>query len=99
MTETPPDETAEEAAARARSSAQSTAHDLARMGIDPRALGLDAEPSDATTPASRQPVEDPHEAPAARTPALSENVVPLRPDDVLPASGTSSAWEPAPPVV
>jgi MinD-like ATPase involved in chromosome partitioning or flagellar assembly len=101
MTEYPPEETAEEAAARTRSSAQSTAQDLARMGIDPRALGLDGDlPSapadDRATPGSP---EDPASSPDVEPPERPENVVPLRPEDALPASGTSAAWEPAPPSV
>jgi MinD-like ATPase involved in chromosome partitioning or flagellar assembly len=39
-----PEEAAEAEAARRRASAQSAAGDLARMGIDPRALGLQAPP-------------------------------------------------------
>ncbi len=100
MTENPPEETAEDLAARTRSSAQSTAQDLARMGIDPRALGLEAEPPQPSDDRARPaPATDATSPPHDQLPAPAENVVPLRPDDVLPPSGTSAAWAPAPPSI
>lgn len=93
-----PGEAAAEEAARTRSSAQSTAHDLARMGIDPRALGLDAET--AAPPPETEADGDAPSTPAGVPlggPAGSENVVPLRPESpATPVPGTSPAWEPVP---
>src|SRR6476661_5357646 len=100
MSEQTPDETAEELTARTRSSAQSTAQDLARMGIDPRALGLDAElPPQTGAPAPSESVDDPAGSAVAEPQVRPPNVVPLRPDDALPAAGTSSAWAPSPTAV
>ncbi|HEY7044573.1 MAG TPA: hypothetical protein VH419_12965 [Nocardioidaceae bacterium] len=95
-----PEEAAEQEAERRRSSAQGAAGDLARMGIDPRALGL--QPPARTAPRrsngrQEQPEGHAQQAPA-QSPAQPANVVPLRPaGPVLPPSGTSSAWAPSPP--
>ena len=100
-----PEEAAEQEAARRRSSAQNAAGDLARMGIDPRALGLQA-PAESTThrgpdqSSDRRPQVAPQQPGHPGEPAQHEadlsgaNVVPLRPSQgpELPASGTSSAW-------
>ncbi|MGH3447707.1 MAG: hypothetical protein ACRDP4_08805, partial [Nocardioidaceae bacterium] len=48
--EQPPEESPEEEAARTRASAEGAAGDLARMGIDPRALGLQAPPEAGPAP-------------------------------------------------
>jgi MinD-like ATPase involved in chromosome partitioning or flagellar assembly len=108
-----PEEAAEREAARRRSSAQNAAGDLARMGIDPRALGLQA-PADSTTrrgpeqSRERRPEVAPHSGhPGQPGPGQhglhpsAANVVPLRPSQGpdLPASGTSSAWSPTPPPI
>ena len=73
------------------------------MGIDPRALGLDCRAASVRpTPhvglrrSPRTPRAADRRAALERGP---ENVVPLRPEDALPASGTSAAWAPAPPPV
>lgn len=104
-----PEERAAEDAARTRSSAENAAADLARMGIDPRALGLQGQ-------SRRQPPgrpgssggPDPHRGPQYQEPHSSstpppQNVVQLRPevrsDPMLPASGTSPAWAPQPPPI
>ncbi len=106
-----PEEAAEQEAARRRSSAQGAAGELARMGIDPRALGLQAPGPQHTTPRGRDAGQEPEQRAAAEEAApgqvapgaaSSGNVVPLRaggPGPVLPASGTSSAWTPAPPPI
>lgn len=87
-----PEEDAETQRARTRSSAQGTASDLARMGIDPQLLGLDSAPDSSAPP--HPPAADPEES-------TDENVVHLRSgaqeSSTLPASGTSRAWSPAPP--
>ncbi len=71
------------------------------MGIDPRALGLEAEvpasPADRRAPP--EPPDDARSSVEQRREERPENVVPLRPEDALPASGTSAAWAPAPPAV
>jgi len=92
-----PDEEAEEQARRTRASAQSTASELARMGIDPRALGLDASPGARPSDGGGGPLPgSPPVAPANE----QTNVVPLRPEDApLRESGTSMAWQPAPPTL
>ncbi len=105
-----PEEAAEQAAARRRSSAQSAAGDLARMGIDPRALGLQApapaRPARHSSDPDQQdgPRADPASGPPAEAhePVVAANVVPLRPGGqppALPESGTSYAWSPAPPPI
>lgn len=111
-----PEETAAAEAARRRAGAQSAANDLARMGIDPRALGLQAVPTaQAHQPAPTRGVmpdgaADPRASGMAGGPPGGEgapqagpgNVVPIRREDdgvPLPASGTSSAWAPAPPLL
>jgi MinD-like ATPase involved in chromosome partitioning or flagellar assembly len=92
-----PDEEDEARARRTRASAQSAASDLARMGIDPRALGLDAA---AGAPPSGRSSGPPAGSPAVAAPVDQTNVVPLRPEDAtLPESGTSMAWQPAPPTL
>lgn len=84
-----PEEQAAEDAARTRSSAEKAAADLARMGIDPRALGLTGH---SAPPEPKEPASEP-----------AANVVQLRPevrsDPSLPASGTSAAWAPEPPPI
>ncbi|MGH3505534.1 MAG: hypothetical protein ACRDQA_32275 [Nocardioidaceae bacterium] len=108
--EQPPEESPEEEAARTRASAEGAAGDLARMGIDPRALGLQAPPeAGPAPPGTAVPPGSPGTAagpPPPASPALqpsaAENVVQLRPDvdqPDLPASGTSPAWAPTPPPV
>jgi MinD-like ATPase involved in chromosome partitioning or flagellar assembly len=98
-TDQAPEEVAADTAERTRASAQSTANDLARMGIDPRALGLDPEtaPSPVGTPPPL-PAEPP-EAPPSDPSEGTGNVVPLRREDGLPPSGTSAAWAAAPPAI
>ena len=102
-----PEDAAEREAARRRSLAQNAAGDLARMGIDPRALGLQGPPGPSAPPP--RPAEA-HRAEPGRAGAgwrdadssgVPANVVPLRPErrsePALPASGTSAAWAPTPP--
>jgi len=100
-----PEERAAEEAARTRSSAQKAAADLARMGIDPRALGLQ---NTGSSGARQQPQRDRHAPPqpsggGAPGVQIPENVVQLRPEvrsnSQLPASGTSAAWSPQPPPI
>lgn len=109
-----PEEAAAAEAAQRRASAQGAAGDLARMGIDPRALGLQAPPPEAGGQ-GRQPggpsLPTPHKdmggaaapGPPPRPGEEPGNVVPLRRDQItsaqLPASGTSPAWAPAPPPI
>ncbi len=106
----PPDEAAEQEAARRKSSAQSAASDLARMGIDPRALGLQApnpaalgQPADAPRHAGQPPASNADPTQQREQEASAGNVVPLRPDvdngPRLPASGTSAAWVATPPPI
>jgi len=52
-----PEEAAAEEAARTQASAQNTAAELARMGIDPRALGLQAPEVHRGAPSARMPGE------------------------------------------
>lgn len=102
MADQPPDEeqdSPEEARAHVRSSAQGTAADLARMGIDPRLLGLEAAPDRTPEP----PASTAPGAPQRPAQPPGHNVVPLRESDSvtdsaqLPASGTSRAWSAEPP--
>src|SRR5262245_99557 len=94
--------------ARRRASAQDAAGDLARMGVDPRLLGLDP----VSTPPS--PAGPPNQPPAASPPAPSPDgsdgsapggesapsnhgaVVPLRPEFAAPAPGHGGPQQPAP---
>jgi MinD-like ATPase involved in chromosome partitioning or flagellar assembly len=100
MTDEQQDAAAE--ATRRRAVAQSAAGDLARMGIDPRALGLDAPAPTATGTGAQatSPGAAPRQA-REQVPQADEhgNVVPIRrsPEARLPASGTSEGWAPAPP--
>ena len=103
-----PEEKAAHDAARTKSSAQQAASDLARMGIDPRALGLQGPSSSRRHPPSSSAGAGSPAYPTARTgqqspPNSPHNVVPIRPgapsDPSLPASGTSSAWAPEPPPI
>lgn len=111
-----PEEAAAQQAARARASAQNAAAELARMGIDPRALGLQAaeaqpgERSQVTLPDDpAAPMGDavplsvqPDTVAAPGAPEVAGNVVPIRPELTspdLPRSGTSAAWQPAPPSI
>jgi MinD-like ATPase involved in chromosome partitioning or flagellar assembly len=89
-----PEEAAAAEAARRRSNAQSAAGDLARMGIDPRALGLQAPPPEPGTrghgsahgggqlpPPAQQGTGGAADAAAPTAgPAEGANVVPLRRD-------------------
>ncbi|MFY0405573.1 hypothetical protein [Solicola sp. PLA-1-18] len=68
---------AERARERTRQSAQDAAADLARMGIDPRSLGLDG-PSAASGAGTRQATEPP--APEPTTGGPTARIVPIRPD-------------------
>lgn len=109
-----PEEAAAEEAARTQASAQNTAAELARMGIDPRALGLQAPELHRGAVAAVLPAEETAAQPGTVTsppadadahsaaPAYPGNVVPLRPElssDDLPRSGTSAAWQPGPPSI
>ncbi len=96
-----PEERAAEEAERTKSSAQKAVADLTRMGIDPRALGLqDAGPPQADRRPGTVPGQDSPE-PGLPPGQRHENVVQLRPqlrsDPPLPASGTSAAWAAGPP--
>ncbi|MDO9379927.1 MAG: hypothetical protein Q7T56_13865 [Nocardioidaceae bacterium] len=79
----PEDEAAEDAARR-RTSAQGAAADLARMGIDPRSLGLDAPGQ------SRPPATQPPAPPTPDPSAGGGRVVPIRP-------GMGGPPQPSPP--
>jgi MinD-like ATPase involved in chromosome partitioning or flagellar assembly len=95
--------TEEELEARRRASAQDAAGDLARMGVDPRLLGLDpvsappthqgpppAEPTGPARPQDRSGGEAPsgHPAPGGdQAPGDRGDVVPLRPEFAGPAPG------------
>lgn len=102
-----PEEQAAHDAARTKSSAQQAASDLARMGIDPRALGLQGPSSSRQRPPQQPAGGDTPAQPLARTGQQQppgqppHNVVPIRPgsDPSLPASGTSSAWAAEPPPI
>lgn len=78
--DTTPDDDAAEISARRRRQAEGAAADLARMGIDPRSLGLSGDP------APSRPVEEPTTAPPSPTGEASDrdepgaSVVQLRPD-------------------
>lgn len=84
-----PDEAVDEEERR-KASAQQAAADLDRMGIDPRALGLDSPPpqpasrptshSPGPPPAAEPPVPPTAEPPAGAPPATSASVTPLRPE-------------------
>ncbi|KAA1419970.1 hypothetical protein FE697_018945 [Mumia zhuanghuii] len=78
-----------------RSDAQGAAADLARMGIDPRSLGLDtpAQPGQAGRWAADPADAAPWGTPAAPDPAHGDNVVALRPE-----WAAAPRPEPAPPV-
>ncbi|MBW9213434.1 hypothetical protein KV102_01145 [Mumia sp. zg.B53] len=75
-----------------RSEAQGAAADLARMGIDPRSLGLDTPQSQ--TPERRWTQESDHAVPPR--PVDDANVVALRPEWATQARGHA---QPAPPAV
>lgn len=112
-----PEEAAAEEVARTQASAQNAAAELARMGIDPRALGLETAEASASAPPQAMPSGDSaapevagpppgetDEGPMATsdTPAYPGNVVPIRPELTsadLPRSGTSAAWQEAPPSI
>lgn len=81
---------------RSRASAQHAARDLARMGIDPRSLGLDGP----TAPLG-QPTTQPGESTEPSDPAeQTGQIVPLRPEfatDHQPAARSTPAWPPVAP--
>ncbi|UPK72937.1 hypothetical protein MU582_10790 [Nocardioidaceae bacterium SCSIO 66511] len=97
--DTPDDEELEE---RRKATAQQAAADLDRMGIDPRALGLDTPPPPrepaqrppAPTQPPQPPIEQP-QPPASLAPAPPASVTPLRPE--FAAHQTAPAQRPPDP--
>lgn len=93
--DTTPDDDAPDLAARRRRQAEGTAADLARMGIDPRSLGLSGEPEEP------RPFAEPSDAassPTGQDPVdRGASVVQLRPDlDPRPPAAAPSPGPSAP---